>query len=110
VGGSTAAAHGSTTRTFSPQVTRTGTGPTGYQVTFRYRDPTATRVQIKGEWYFAAPYELSALSSPEGITIETPGTTPAHWRPGDIPIAYPNSPAANWPVLEMKRGAGGVWT
>ncbi|WP_416964638.1 alpha/beta hydrolase-fold protein [Streptomyces sp. Agncl-13] len=110
VGGSTAAAHGSTTRTFSPQVTHTGTGPTGYQVTFRYRDPQATRVQIKGEWYFANPYELSALSSPEGGTVETPGTTPAHWRPGDIPIAYPNSPAANWPVVDMKRGAGGVWT
>lgn len=55
MGGSTAAAHGSTTRPLSPQVTHTRTAPTGYQVTFRYRDPKATRVQIKGEWYFANP-------------------------------------------------------
>ena len=34
----------------SPEVTHTGTGPTGYTVTFRYHAPTATRVQIRGEW------------------------------------------------------------
>jgi enterochelin esterase-like enzyme len=94
----------------APQVTHTGTGPTGYQVTFRYRDPDATRVQIKGEWYFADPYELDALTTDDGSAIETPGTLPAQWSPGDIPLAHPNSPAANWPVIDMKRGAGGVWS
>ncbi|WP_406005461.1 alpha/beta hydrolase-fold protein [Streptomyces sp. NBC_00637] len=94
----------------APDVVHTGTGPTGYRVTFRYKDPDATRVQIKGEWYFADPYELAALSTDDGTALETPGTPPTRWRPGDIPLAYPNSPAANWPVTDMKRGPGGVWT
>ncbi|WP_330309580.1 MULTISPECIES: alpha/beta hydrolase-fold protein [unclassified Streptomyces] len=94
----------------SPRVVHTGTGPTGYRVTFRYKDPSATRVQIKGEWYFANPYELSALTTDDGTALETPGTPPTRWRPGDIPLAYPNSPAANWPVVDMKRGPDGMWT
>ncbi|WP_329331252.1 alpha/beta hydrolase-fold protein [Streptomyces sp. NBC_00663] len=97
-------------RTASPQVVHTGTGPTGYTVTFRYRDPTATRVQLKGEWYFGNPYDLSALTTDDGTALETPGTLPADWRPGDIPLPYPNSPAANWPVIDMKKGRDGVWT
>jgi len=33
---------------FSPEVIHTGTAPTGYEVTFRYYDPSATTVQIRG--------------------------------------------------------------
>ena len=41
--------------TLSPQVVHTGRAPTGYEVRFRYYDPTATSVQIRGEWYFSSP-------------------------------------------------------
>ncbi|KOU69134.1 hypothetical protein ADK57_14060 [Streptomyces sp. MMG1533] len=95
----------------APRVVHTGTGPTGYQVTFRYKDPDATSVKIKGEWYFANPYELSALTGDKDTTIETPGLLPAQWEPGDIPIGSPNSSAANWPVAAMtKDSRTGVWS
>jgi enterochelin esterase-like enzyme len=88
---------------FSPELTRTGTGPTGYTVTFRFRDPSASRVQIKGEWYFSDPAQTSTTTSQ--------GVTPADWKPGDIPIAFPNDTAANWPVADMTRDdRTGVWT
>jgi enterochelin esterase-like enzyme len=88
--------------TFSPQVTFTGKAPTGYQVTFRYHDPSATSVQIKGEWYFSAPADTTGTS--------TEGLLPTQWQPGDFPIAHPNATAANWPVETMTRRSGGVWT
>ncbi|CAL9660541.1 alpha/beta hydrolase-fold protein [Streptomyces sp. enrichment culture] len=94
----------------SPQVIRTGSASTGYRVTFRYRDADATRVQIKGEWYFGNPYDLTALTTDDGTALETPGTPPTRWRPGDIPLPYPNSPAANWPVTDLRRGRDGVWS
>ena len=86
-----------------PVVTHTGTGPTGYTVTFRYYDPTATSVQIKGEWYF---------SSPSGTTTSTSqGLLPSQWQPGDFPMPDPNQPAANWPVIAMTEDpASGVWS
>ncbi|WP_405962037.1 alpha/beta hydrolase-fold protein [Streptomyces sp. NBC_00723] len=94
----------------APQVLRTGSGSTGYRVTFRFRDTDATHVQIKGEWYFGNPYDLTALTTDDGSALETPGTAPTSWRPGDIPLPYPNSPAANWPVADMKKGRDGVWS
>jgi enterochelin esterase-like enzyme len=93
----------------SPQVTHTGRGPTGYTVTFRYFDPKATSVQIKGEWYFSSPDQTTTSTSL--------GLLPSQWRPGDFPIAFPNSPAANWPVISMtnvhkmtKDADTGVWS
>jgi len=87
---------------FSPQVRFTGSPPTGYSVTFRYWDPSATRVQIKGEWYF---------SSPTGTTVaSSQGLLPSQWSAGDFPIAYPNQVFANWPVSTMAKGGHGVWT
>jgi enterochelin esterase-like enzyme len=94
----------------APQVRHTGTGPTGYTVTFHYYDPTATSVQIKGEWYFGDPYQLSRLSGTSDTDIvQTPGVLPSQWQPGDVPMAYPNSTAANWPVSEMAKH-GDVWS
>jgi len=94
----------------SPQVVHTGNAPTGYTVTFRYDDPTATRVQIKGEWYFGNPYQLSALAgTSETDVVQTPGLLPTQWQPGDVPMAFPNSTAANWPVIDMTKH-GDVWT
>ncbi|MCI3275312.1 alpha/beta hydrolase-fold protein [Streptomyces cylindrosporus] len=109
------AAHASrkadTAQRLAPQVVHTGTGPTGYRVTFRFKAPDATSVRIKGEWYFADPYELSALTGDKDTTITTPGILPAQWKPGDIPIGSPNSSAANWPVAAMTENPRtGVWS
>jgi len=88
---------------FSPQVQFTGRSPTGYTVTFRYWDPSATSVQIKGEWYFSSPAETTTTSSQ--------GLLGSQWSPGDFPIAYPNQVFANWPVMTMtKSWPTGVWT
>ena len=89
---------------FSPQVTHTGTGPTGYAVTFRYYDPTATSVELRGEWYFSDAADTTTTSSA--------GLLPSQWQPGDFPIAYPNNGAApNWPVVQMTLDPStGVWS
>jgi enterochelin esterase-like enzyme len=88
---------------FSPQVTYTGAAPTAYTVTFRYYDPSASRVQVNGEWYFSAPQDTTPASSQ--------GLLPSQWAPGDIPIAYPNSVEANWPVTDMTKDPHtGVWS
>jgi enterochelin esterase-like enzyme len=88
----------------SPQVIHTGKAPTGYQVTFRYYDPTATTVQVRGEWFFSSPADTSTTSSQ--------GVLPAQWQPGDFPIANPNQgPAPNWPVEQMTLDkATGIWS
>ncbi len=91
-----------------PTVTRTGTGPTGYTVTFRYYAPHANSVQIKGEWYFAP---LGTPASTATSVVATPGILPAQWEPGDFPIASPNSTSANWPVSQMTfNHRTGVWS
>jgi enterochelin esterase-like enzyme len=89
---------------FSPQVVHTGTAPTGYEVTFRYKDPSATTVQLRGEWYFSSPAATTRTSSQ--------GLLPAQWQPGDFPIAFPNQgPAPNWPVVQMTLDQhSGVWS
>jgi enterochelin esterase-like enzyme len=91
------------TASTSPIVRFTGRPPTGYTVTFRYDDPSATSVQIKGEWYFS-----NAAGTTENSSL---GLLPSKWRPGDFPIDYPNSPAPNWPVIAMSPDpATGVWS
>src|SRR5579871_3704862 len=63
------------TASLKPKVRWTGRGPTGYQVTFSYYAPSATSVQIKGEWYF---------SNQAGTTTSSSlGLLPAQWSPGD---------------------------
>src|SRR3954470_9082945 len=88
----------------SPQVVHTGTAPTGYEVTFRISDPTATRMRIKGEWFFSD----EAHSSFNPPTSE--GRLPSQWKPGDFPLATPNTTEPNGPVADMVKDANGVWT
>lgn len=97
-----AAAHAQTP--VSPEVVHTGTGPTGYAVTFRIQDATANRMRIKGEWSFSSAADSSA-SPPTSA-----GRLPSQWQVGDFPIASPNATAANWPVADMVKDANGVWT
>lgn len=93
----------------SPQITHTRKGPTGYEVTFRYKDPAAKRVQIKGEWYFADPTQLPSRST-YGNAVPTPGLLPKDWKPGFFPIQSPNNNGANFPVIDMVKGRDGTWT
>jgi enterochelin esterase-like enzyme len=89
----------------SPEVKHTGTGPTGYEVTIRVYDPTATRVRVKGEWYFSSASESS------GVPATSPGRVPSQWRPGDFPMPFPNALAPNWPVNDLTLDAAtGVWS
>ncbi|HZC53033.1 MAG TPA: Ig-like domain repeat protein [Mycobacterium sp.] len=91
---------------FSPRLVHTGTGPTGYQVTFRIDDPTATRMRIKGEWSFSSAADIAA--DPTNPNPRNGNT----WQPGDFPLASPNAGSApNWPVEDMvKDDATGVWS
>jgi enterochelin esterase-like enzyme len=88
----------------SPEVRHTGTAPTGYEVTIRFVDPSASSVRIKGEWYFSSAAESSA------VPPVSPGRLPSQWRPGDFPMPFPNSFAPNWPVNDLVKDANGVWT
>ena len=82
----------------SPEVVHTGTGPTGYEVTFRYWDgnPATQNVKIRGEWYFSDAAHTTTTSSA--------GWLPSQWIPGAFPIAFPNrGAAANWPIHPMTQ-------
>jgi hypothetical protein len=100
----------------SPEVTHTGKGPTGYTVTFRYSNPTAKKVQIKGQWYFARPSELSQITPTPGYPVfEGQGLLPKDWQPGDFPLIkfdpeHPYAWGGNWPVAEMTKGKDNIWT
>ena len=99
-------AYGAATSHLGPQVVHTGTGPTGYSVTFRVYDPAATRMRIKGEWSFASAAEIAA---------DPTNSTPSYgydWQPGEFPLATPNAgSAANWPIADMTEDpASGIWT
>ena len=90
----------------SPQVVHTGTGPTGYSVTFRFADAAASSVRIKGEWSFATPAEIAA--NPTNPNPDFGAT----WKKGDIPVPSPLAGSAgNWPVTQMTEDkATGVWS
>ena len=100
-GPSSAATNGPCTGTqTSPQVEHTGKAPTGYAVTFCFRDPTAKRVQIEGEWFFSRP------------TRTAQGHLPSEWSPGDFPLAANDTGrSASWPVATMTENRQtGVWS
>src|SRR3954469_24961684 len=98
------AAHAQTPAVVSPEVTHTGTAPTGYTVTFRVFDPAATRMRIRGEWFFSGVTDTTTTSSA--------GRLPSQWQLGASRIATPNAgAAANWPVADMTLDAAtGVWS
>jgi enterochelin esterase-like enzyme len=88
---------------FSPVVNHTGRAPTGYTVTFRYRDQRASSVLIQGEWYFSNPARTTMTS--------TQGLLPSQWKPGDFAIGWPANQPDNWPIISMKKNPStGVWS
>ncbi|MET7484944.1 alpha/beta hydrolase-fold protein [Streptomyces sp. NPDC005538] len=88
-----------------PTVTHTGKGPTGYEVTFRVKDASATSMRIKGTWSFA-----STASSSTDPTNAAP-VAAADWRPGDFPLQSPDQPGEAWAVASMTKDAkSGVWS
>ena len=103
-GGGTSGRQASGGGGFSPVVRYTGRAPTGYTVTFRYRDPSAKSLLIQGEWYFSNP----ALTTP----TSSQGLLPAQWKPGDVATGWPGpSTPDGWPVMSMKKDPGsGVWS
>jgi S-formylglutathione hydrolase FrmB len=79
-------------------VYRSSESPTGYYVTFRYKDPGAARVRIFGEWKFSDKSDASFFT----------GTNagPEQWKDG-----YTVWTTSDWPVADMKLNkANGVWS
>src|SRR3954451_13523710 len=98
-------AHAQAPTVVSPQVVHTGTAPTGYAVTFRVYDPSATRMRIKGEWGYSSETD-SSFDPPTSA-----GRLPTEWRPGGLPLQLPNTTDPNFPVFDMtKDEATGVWS
>ncbi|BBA95506.1 putative esterase [Actinacidiphila reveromycinica] len=86
-------------------VTHTKKGPTGYEVTFRIKDASATSMRIKGAWSFA-----STASSSTDPTNAAP-IPAAQWQPGDFALQSPDMPSENWPVADMTEDARtGIWS
>ena len=83
-----------------PQVQHTAEPPTGYTVTFCFRDATAKRVQVEGEWSFS-----NAAHTAHGLL-------PSQWTPGDFPLALTDLGwSATWPVMTMTQtGQPGLWS
>ena len=74
---------------------------TGYAVTFRYQDPEATRVRIRGEWSFSDRYGITA----EGIAYYEP----EEWKIGNFAM-IPDF-QGDWPAYDMiKNEETGVWS
>jgi enterochelin esterase-like enzyme len=96
---------GGSARALGPVVTHTGKGPTGYEVTFRVKDTSASSMRIRGTWTFA-----STASTSTDPTNSAP-VAAADWEPGDFPLQSPNQPSENWAVASMKKDAkSGVWS
>lgn len=83
-----------------PSVVKTNTGPTGYEVTFRYDAPDSVQsVQIFGEWLFSQPRNVLS-------TTVSDLRFGAAWSAGDILAGYNNG----WLTQQMTKGDDGVWT
>jgi len=100
-----ASANPSSSVSLGPTVTRTGQGPTGYEVTFRIKNASATAMRIKGTWSFA-----STESSSTDPTNASP-IAAADWTPGDFPLQSPDQPGEAWAVASMTKNAKtGIWS
>lgn len=72
--------------------------PTGYYVTFRYKDPDADRVRIYGEWKFSDLAHASVSTSLNAM--------PEDWQDG-----YTIWKTDGWPTSDLvKNEATGVWS
>ncbi len=72
--------------------------PTGYYVTFRYKDPDASRVRIYGEWRFSDIYSASYTTSAN--------KPPEEWEDGDTVWK-----TDSWPTADMELNEEtGVWS
>jgi enterochelin esterase-like enzyme len=79
-------------------VYRSAESPTGYYVTFRYKDPNASRVRVYGEWMF------SDIADATIVTSTNAG--PAQWKDG-----YTVWQTTGWPTADMTLNrATGVWS
>jgi hypothetical protein len=71
--------------------------PTGYSVTFRYKDPNAKRVRLSGQWLFSDKAHASLVTSLNA--------TPEEWKNG-----YFVHRCGNWPIVDMTLDEEtGVW-
>ena len=62
--------------------------PTGYSVTFRYKDPDATRVRLSGQWMFS--------DKPHSSLATSLNATPKEWKNG-----YFVHRQGKWPTVDM---------
>lgn len=80
-------------------VIRSEDSPTGYYVTFRYKDPEAVRVRIRGEWSFS-----SARTS---TTKTYNAVMPDSYQTGMFPMQLSQD---TWPVVDMTMDeTTGIW-
>ena len=78
-------------------VVRYPDSPTGYSVTFRYKDPSATRVRLSGQWLFSDKAHASLATS-----LNAP---PQEWKNG-----YFCHRQGKWPTVDMILDQKtGVW-
>lgn len=79
-------------------VIKSDDSPTGYYVTFRYKDADASRVRIYGEWAFTDTSRASFFTSMNA--------TPEQWQDG-----YTVWKTNSWPTADMiKNEETGVWS
>lgn len=79
-------------------VVKSEDSPTGYYVTFRYKDPDSGRVRIYGEW---------AFSDLDHSTVVTSlNATPEEWQDG-----YTVWQTSGWPTADMVLDEEtGIWS
>ena len=71
--------------------------PTGYSVTFRYKDPNAKRVRLSGQWMFSDKSHASLVTSLNATAQE--------WKNGYFVHRY-----GKWPTVDMTLDEEtGVW-
>ena len=74
------------------------TSPTGYYVTFRYKDPDAERVRVYGEWLFSDVLHNTFVTSENKV--------PEDWEDGDLEWG-----TASWTTSDMTKNEDtGVWS
>lgn len=86
-----------------PTVVHTNLPPTGYEVTIRYKNDGASRVQIAPEMAFSDPALITSGTAAEA----KPGS---QWEPGDVPGIKVSGADSGWPVYDMTKDADGIWT